>query len=190
MHETEHFRKAFEYIDYQDKKVTGKEFIECKFIGCTLSKAKFENCYFEDCEFLECDLYMLDVKASSFRNVQFNSCKMLAVNWHEAADPTQISFSACVISYSTFLKQNLKKCKIVDCVAKEMTCIETNFEEANFSNTDLEGTLFEKTNLKKANFEGAKNYFINLENNHVKKAIFSMPEAMTLLTNYDIVLKY
>lgn len=190
MNEIEHAHKTFNRIDYRDTFVVGREFIACNFIGCILSKTKFEDCYFEDCEFLDCDLYMLGVKASSFRNVVFTSCKMLAVQWHEAADPIHISFSGCVISYSTFFKQNLKKCTLVDCVAKEVAFIETDLEEANFGNTDLEGTIFQKVNLKKANFEGAKNYFINLDTNNLKKAVFSMPEAMALLTNYDIVLKY
>ena len=190
MHEIEHLHKTFEHVDLQDTVVMGREFIQCTFNRCTLGKTTFEDCYFEDCEFLNCDLCMLNVTASSFRNVRFTSCKMLAIQWYKASDPIQISFSGCAISYSTFYKQNLKKCTIVGCVAKEVTFIETDLEEADFSDTDLEGTLFQKANLKKANFEGAKNYFINLENNQVKKAIFTMPEAMTLLTNYDIVLKY
>lgn len=190
MHETEHLRKTFENIDHTDTIVAGREFIQCKFTKCVLSKTKFEDCYFEDCEFLDCDLYLLGVKASSFRDVRFSSCRMLAIQWQEASDPIQISFSGCAISYSTFFKQNLKKCTIVDCIAKEVSFIETDLEKANFSNTDLKGALFQKANLKKANFEGAKNYFINLENNRVQKAVFSMPEAMALLTNYDIVLKY
>lgn len=190
MNEMEHAHKTFDRIDYQDTLVAGREFITCKFIGCTLSKTKFEDCYFEDCEFLDCNLYMLGVKAASFRNVVFKSCNMLAIQWHEASSPIQISFYSCAISYSTFFKQSLKKCTLVDCVAKEVAFIETDLEEANFENTDLEGTIFQKANLKKANFEGAKNYVINLDNNHVKKAVFSMPDAMALLTNYDITLKY
>lgn len=188
--EIEYLHKTFENIDYQDTTIAGKEFANCTFIGCKLGKTTFEDCFFEDCEFLDCDLYMLGVKASSFSNVTFKSCRMLAIEWHKASGPLHIAFYGCAISYSTFLKQNLKKCILIDCVAKEMVCIETNLEEVDFRNTDLEGTLFQEANLKKANFEGAKNYVINLENNNVKKAIFSMPEAIGLLTNYDIIVKY
>jgi hypothetical protein len=43
-------------------------------------------------------------------------------------------------------------------------------------------------NLEKADFSTAKNYTIDAENNKLKKAIFSLPEVIGLLSKYDIII--
>ena len=42
------------------------------------------------------------------------------------------------------------------------------------------------TNLSSADFSGAQNYQIDANENTIKKAIFSLPEALSLLSTFDI----
>jgi len=65
---------------------------------------------------------------------------------------------------------------------------EADLAKTNFDGTDLSESLFLNTNLSKADFSGAKNYAISPEKNTLKGAKFSLPEAMSLLFNLDLVL--
>lgn len=64
----------------------------------------------------------------------------------------------------------------------------TTLVEAEFRDSDLEGTLFHHADLKKADFRNAKNYVIDPMTNEVSKAKFSIPEVLSLLSGFDIVI--
>jgi uncharacterized protein YjbI with pentapeptide repeats len=69
-----------------------------------------------------------------------------------------------------------------------------NFNEADltrgvFTRTDFLNSVFSSTNLTQADFRKAFNYGIDFNFNILKKAQFSLPEAMSLLTSLDIILK-
>lgn len=53
----------------------------------------------------------------------------------------------------------------------------------------LLGTSFNKADLSEADLTGSTNYFIDVRYTNIKKAKFSMPEAMSLLTSLEIVIK-
>ncbi|MBU0570367.1 pentapeptide repeat-containing protein [Patescibacteria group bacterium] len=65
---------------------------------------------------------------------------------------------------------------------------DSNFVNVSFTNTDFEKSVFSKTNLAKANFNGAKNYYIDVRQNNIKKAHFSLPEALSLLNSLDVII--
>jgi fluoroquinolone resistance protein len=81
-------------------------------------------------------------------------------------------------------KTIFKKCTISDC-----DFINTEIKNGDFSSSDLKDSLFHNVNLQGASFEQAINYNINPENNNIKKAVFSLPEAINLLSHLDIRLK-
>ncbi|MBS0627616.1 MAG: pentapeptide repeat-containing protein, partial [Verrucomicrobia bacterium] len=58
--------------------------------------------------------------------------------------------------------------------------------EVDFKDTDLLGTIFHNSDLSKADFSGSENYEIDVRLNKVKKARFSLPEALGLLRGFDI----
>ena len=62
----------------------------------------------------------------------------------------------------------------------------TDLYYANFTDTDLLGSRFHRCNLTRADFRDAKNYMVDLSSNIVKKAKFSLPEAVELLKSFDI----
>ena len=83
--------------------------------------------------------------------------------------------------------------KIPDLVIKNSQAQEVNFADAilhraQFQDSDFHKALFNKTNLTEANFQDAKNYSISIKENTLKKATFSLPEAISLLETLDIKL--
>lgn len=85
---------------------------------------------------------------------------------------------------------NMKNTIFVGCKIHHGTFIETCLTEADFSNTDLQGTRFHTCDLRKANFSHAKNYRIDLQVNKIKKAKFSFPECINLLSIFDLEILY
>ena len=61
-----------------------------------------------------------------------------------------------------------------------------NLTEADFAGTDLESARFSNCDLTLANFKEARNYYIDIQHNKVKKTKFSLPEALRLLDAFDI----
>lgn len=189
-----HEDRVFDRVDYQDKVVSDRTFTNCTFNNCNLSKTVFEDCYFDKCTFDKCDLSLMKVKSSSFSQLQIINSKAIGILWFDAKTPfTKNPFTiSCIdsnISYSSFFGMNLKKAKFTRCVAKEVDFSECNLVEADFSGADLEGARFSNCDLSSANFINARNYGIDITGNKVKKAKFSLPEAINLLHSLGIVLE-
>ena len=185
-----HQNKTFDKIIYKDVVVKEKEFSNCKFTNCDFSNITFEDCEFEDCFFENCNLSSLKVKYSRLSDVIFKSCKMIGIAWDEASMPFSITCVDSNISYSSFYGMKLKKMKIHKCISHDVNFSEADMQLSKFNYTDLQDSIFQNTNLMKANFENAFNYNgIDLLNGKIKKAVFSMPEALVLLNNFDIILK-
>lgn len=188
-----HEGKTFDKIDYQDKVVVDREFTNCTFVNCTLTKTTFEDCEFDNCTFDKCDLSLMKVKGCSFNKVQIKNSKAIGILWYDAKSPFSgtpfyITCEDSNISYSSFFGRNLKKAKFVRCVAKEVDFSGCNLTEAVFTETDLELSRFSDSDLSAADFVGARNYYIDVRANKVKRAKFSMPEAMSLLSGLDVII--
>jgi len=78
---------------------------------------------------------------------------------------------------------------MTDCEVLESDFMQTNLTKANFKGSRFTGTSFLDCNLTRANFENAEDYTINLLRNRTEKAIFALPEAMSLLKTFDIIIK-
>ena len=185
----EHDGKLFEKIEWQEKVVAGRKFTDCTFKNCQLNMLTFADCYFTDCIFEGCDLSLLKVKGSFFNRIQMTGCKAIGIHWFDTGAPFAINFIDCNISYSSFFGKGLRKAKFKNCVAKEVDFSECNLTEADFSGTDLEHARFADCDLSLANFKEARNYSINLQENKVRKTKFSLPEALSLLDPFDIVIE-
>lgn len=64
----------------------------------------------------------------------------------------------------------------------------TSLTHADFSDVDLSGTIFHKCDLSQADFSTAIQYAIDPLTNTLKKAKFSLPEAVGLLHGFDIMI--
>lgn len=135
----------------------------------------------------------MKVKYSSFSNTVFKESKIIGVNWSEASSVTgsigePLHFSKSIINHSTFSGLNLKKITIKECTAKDVDFRDADLTGSDLRDTDFIDTIFLNTNLTEANFTGAVNYSINATANKIKKAKFSLPEAMSLLYGLNIIL--
>ncbi|HLY26140.1 MAG TPA: pentapeptide repeat-containing protein [Aggregatilineales bacterium] len=189
----EYTDQVFRRAAYAQERVSHVTFDNCQFIGCIFQEARLENCKFRDCTFQDCDLRLMHVPGSSFRNTRFEQCKVIGVNWTEGSWAKSglldsIGFSGCDVSHSTFIGLNLKAMALTRCAAKNADFAEADLTRADFTATDFVESRFLHTNLTEANFTGAQNYAIDVSLNTVKKAKFSLPEAINLLRCMDIEL--
>jgi fluoroquinolone resistance protein len=176
-----------------NEEIRGKEFYDCTFTKCSFRETKFAYCKFNGCSFVDCDLSLASLGNSTFRDTEFERSLLVGVNWTMADWPdfthqAQIGFRKCTMDYSTFIGLKLEKIQFVECSVKDVDFSDADLKEANFSRAVLTKSQFRNTILAKANFEGATEYQINLTQNDITQARFSMPEAMSLLYGLNIVL--
>ena len=180
---------TFNKANYSNKEIENKQFYKCIFDSCKFNDSIIKSCKFEKCIFNNCDLSLVKPMYSSFIDVKFVNTKMIGINWTEAAMPLDIHLDNCILNYSSFYGLNLKKIQIKECTSKEVDYSEANMSKANLESTDLSKSKFHNTNLTEANFYNAINYSIDPNSNKLKKTIFSLPEAISLLNSFDILLK-
>ena len=101
----------------------------------------------------------------------------------------KIGFSKCRLDSSVFFGLNLTSVQMINCVAKDVDFTEANLTKAKLNCTDLSSSTFAHTNLTYADLSYAKNYSIDPNCNTLKKTIFTLPEAVSLLNTFDIILK-
>jgi uncharacterized protein YjbI with pentapeptide repeats len=124
-----------------------------------------------------------------FVDIRFVDSKVIGVNWTKAQQVQGLDFKSCQINYSNFRMLKLQKIKMVDCEAQEVDFVEADLSNAELTNTDFERSVFSKTNLTGATLVGAKHYSIDARSNTIKKAHFSLPEALSLLSSLDIIIE-
>jgi uncharacterized protein YjbI with pentapeptide repeats len=180
---------CFSGLSCRELELRDVEFFQCRFVGCAFFQSIFQQCHFEQCVFDKCDLSMMKATGSRLIDVRFLKSKMLGIDWTLVAIPMTVAFQESNISHSSFQRLSLQKMELTECVAHEVDFMGANLTKATFAQTDFLGSRFVNTNLSGANFSRATNYAIDPTANRLKKAIFSLPEAMSLLSAFDIVLK-
>ncbi|HEY6529506.1 MAG TPA: pentapeptide repeat-containing protein [Cellvibrionaceae bacterium] len=189
-YQSEHFKN----IEYVGAQVNACEFLECLFEKCNFSEVIFERCKFVDCEFIQCNLSNAQLRFSKFSEVCFRDSKIIGVDWTQVAWPrfvfsAPIKFFQSILSDCSFYGLNLQELVLQECKAHNVDFRDGDFNQANFTYTDLTGSLFLNTNLSAADFSEAINYDIDVLRNIIKKAKFSRFEAMRLLDRLDIEIK-
>jgi uncharacterized protein YjbI with pentapeptide repeats len=98
------------------------------------------------------------------------------------------SFKNCLLSYCNFSDLNLKNTHFDGSKIQESFFSNTVLIGADFTDADLSGTLFHNCDLCKADFSTAVRYSIDPQTNKIKKAKFSLPEAVGLLQGFEIII--
>jgi fluoroquinolone resistance protein len=178
-----------EVILPEGSKIAQVEFSGCTFLNCKFFKTIFFDCRFENCTFQNCDLSSLSIKHTVFNEVLFVESKLMGIQWPDAGIPLDVHFRNCFLNYSSFIGVNLKNAQLTHCQLKEVDFTETNLSKANCRFSDFAGARFINTNLEYTDLSHASNYAIHPDGNKLRKTIFSLPEAMTLLNVYDIIIK-
>jgi fluoroquinolone resistance protein len=163
------------------------EFNGCVFKDCDFSGVSFLKTELTECTFVSCNLSNARFENAILNQVKFTQCKLLGVDFGKCSGFSfQVTFENCLLNYSLFLKNDLRKSVFKKCEFKEAGVIESNLAGVKFIECDLSNTTFENNNLEKADFTFAYNYIINPGTNRLKKARFSMPDVIGLLKHLDI----
>jgi fluoroquinolone resistance protein len=180
--------REFDQLDLKQNRISSTDFQSCIFNRCDLSRSILTECRFDDCTFQACDLSLVKFKGSQFRNSNFSGSKLVGIDWTELSKTFSVNFQDCAMNFSNFSGMNLKKIKIVNCIAHEVSFAESNLTECDCTMTDFAGSIFSKTNLTKANFSNARNYAIDVRNNTVTKLKLSLPEALALFETLGVMI--
>lgn len=179
----------FNAEDFAHDSSSSAEFVGCQFIGIDFSEFNFSRLKFLDCIFSECNLSNASLKSGVFRGVSFKKSKLIGLNWTEVATLASCSYSDCIMDYCVFQSMNLKGFSFSDCKMMEVEFSESQLVKASITGCMLRGSSFNKANLSEADLRGSTEYFIDVRYTNIKKAKFSMPEALTLLSSLDIILE-
>ena len=185
----ENINQSFKRITCTDEAVRRADFENCTFEKCTFVSSNFEHCRFTDCSFTECVISANKPTNSSFIHIRFKDSKVMGFDWTKSRLAHELSFEECDITYSNFSYLKLHKLLLLNCNAKECDFIGSDLTGSIFTDTNFEGSKFSQTNLTKADFRKAYNYGIDTQYNILKKALFSLPEASSLLLSLDIILE-
>lgn len=182
-----HENKTFSNVNYAEKKLRDREFINCKFIACDFSKSDLRGNSFEDCQFQQCNFSMAIIEGAGFRNAVFSNCKLLGLDFTRCNKFVfSFRFIESILDYSTFYGTKLKKTEFKNCMLKDVDFSESDLSSSIFSNCDLTSARFSNTILEKTDFRTAVNFAIDPEGNILKKAKFSALNLSGLLYKYDL----
>lgn len=192
-YQTEYYGDAFDASDRSKESIVGHQYDQCVFTNCRFTETVFKACAFQDCEFINCDLSLMKVADSVFSNNLIRDSKAVGINWAAIRVPgvkvhNPVEFTGSQINYSVFQGLDLRKVRMIDCQARDVSFEEADLSGANLGQSDFANAVFRRTNLEKADFTGAVNYGIDIRNNRVAGARFSLPEAVSLLAHLDIEL--
>ena len=188
---TEFYEQNFSSLSHPSTIIEDKLFEQCQFINANFSESQFIRCKFVDCEFNNCNLSAVKFKASLFNNVTFFESKVIGVNWTMLNWPlirlsSPFHFYNSILSHSSFYGLELQELVIEACIAHDVDFREADLRRANFKLTDFEKSQFVHTKLNAADFTEAHSYSIDPTKNEIRKAKFSLPDAIHLLDGFDI----
>jgi len=179
--------KKFEKINFIEKPLLIGTYENCVFNNCDFSNADLSNFSFSECEFSGCNISMAKLTKTSFNDIVFKDCKLLGLYFEDChSTPFIVAFENCILNFSSFYKQKLKKTVFRNSTIQEVDFTDADLHSSVFDQCDLTKTKFENTILEKVDLRTAFNYSINPELNKIKKAKFSIPGIIGLLDKYDI----
>lgn len=185
----DHEGETFAGIDGDNATLHSASFFQCVFHNVSLQYAKLPDCTFEQCVFDCCNLSLAQLRSTKIVGAKFTNSKLTGINWSSSSGVFSASFNGCVLDNCAFSSMNLSKYKFVGCSFRDAAFMDTKLCHCVFEDCDLRNCTFHNTDLSHADFSSAYNYFINADTNKFNKATFSLPEAVSLLANFNITLK-
>ena len=166
------------------------EYEECMFNNGDFSEHDFSGFRFINCVFNNCNLSLVKLSKTGFQDIQFKDCKMLGLRFDQCAEfGLAMRFETCQLRHSSFYKSIIKKTHFQNCQLQEVDFSNADLSFSTFDFCDLQGAIFNSTNLDRSDFRTAHHYSIDLENNRIKKAQFSLNGIIGLLDKYDLVIE-
>ncbi|MBN2830324.1 MAG: pentapeptide repeat-containing protein [Candidatus Cloacimonetes bacterium] len=184
------------FLDFDNRTFTelspdstkSNDFFKCLFKSCDLTDFHFDG-ILDTCTFEECNLSLTSFKHSKLQGVKFLNCKLLGINFTECSPlGLALAFKSCMIRSCNFNYLDLSKTVFSGCNIFETDFIGTNLTGSNFSYSEFQNVTFHNTILINADFTNAHEYQINPLSNQIKNAKFSLPDAVSLLSNMGVKL--
>lgn len=66
--------------------------------------------------------------------------------------------------------------------------MKSNLNVSLFGNYELKRAIFDQSNLEKVDFRTSINFYLNIQNNIFKKAIFNRNTIKSILSQYKIII--
>jgi len=123
------------------------------------------------------------------REISFENCKLLGVQWTQIDDFVNPSFRECNLNYCGFVGLKLKKTLFFKSSLREADFSQGDLSESDLRECDFLNARFHNTTLLKADFRGALNYLIDPIGNKLRGARFTMPEAQGLLAGLGVIIE-
>ncbi|MBT3586318.1 MAG: pentapeptide repeat-containing protein [Halobacteriovoraceae bacterium] len=165
------------------------EFIGCTFTSLNFSEQDLAHSKFVECCFKKCNLSNVGIKGTTFRDVKFHDSKLVGINFADGATLFELKFEQCLLDLCVFQGVNSPNPVFNNCSLKEVDFSEAKLNGATFCGSNLVAAHFTNTDLSGADFRQAIKYSIDPTYSKIKKAKFSMPEAMGLLASLDITIE-
>ncbi|NSL85404.1 pentapeptide repeat-containing protein [Chitinophaga sp. Mgbs1] len=178
--------QEFKQLTLDGTIISGCEFFACTFYKCSFKECVFTECMFEKCTFEDCDLSLIQLQRTGLVRVTIKNSKAIGVAWSNAKDAFSVAFHDTRLSFGTFSGKNLKQGIFLQCQADEVDFSDCNLSQSDFRGTDLSAARFVNCDLTQANFVGATRYHLIAAENKLRKAKFSLPEAVSLLYELGI----
>jgi uncharacterized protein YjbI with pentapeptide repeats len=167
-----------------------KDFERATFINCDFTCCDFQAVAFIDCIFTNCNFNEAKINYVSLRNVVFNNCDFIDVNFAMVDKFLfEVGFNDCKLDYSKFYTLKLKATTFNNCSLIATDFMKTDLTEVVFNNCNLHKSVFIDTISNKANFKTSYNYTIDPSKNKLKKAVFSLEGLKGLLYKHDIIVE-
>jgi uncharacterized protein YjbI with pentapeptide repeats len=125
-----------------------------------------------------------------FNDILFKGCKLMGLNFSQCSQFSfDLKFSHCIINSCNFSELKMKNSEFTNCKIKDSYFQETFLAGVLFDGSSFEGTLFHNANLEEASFCNATGYNIDPRVNKVRKAKFTVPDVLNLLSGFEIEIK-
>lgn len=193
----EYSSETFSGIKWKNEQVAGYLLEDCEFENCEFDGLSLQGCLFSGCVFRNCKLVGNRFQDCQAMNNLFEDCSLIGIDWAELIDERKramnfLPFEAlvrCAVRHNVFFGMDMRRFDFSGCDLSGSYFDDCALPESKFCEAELQGTSFSHCNLTGADFRGARNYFFSLESNQVKKAKFSLPEAVNLLAAIGIVIE-
>lgn len=187
---SEYDQVVWDHFDFTSQDLAQAQFSGCQFVGCDFSGVRLSSTRFEDCRFVDCNLSNTVVDHTRFDEVTLEGCKLVGLNFG-ASDPLTFGLMVerCLLKYVNFSQMRWRKAVVRDCDALDSDFRGAKLSGADFSRTRFRSCRFSAADLSGADFSFAEGYDLDLRTENLKKAIFTLPEAMNLLAPFDLEIR-
>lgn len=178
--------EIFENITLSEETLRGYEFVDCRFINCSIEKCTLIRCSFSECRFLSCSLTEVNSEHSQVKFLELEKCVLVGINWSVwkpmGGFGTALSkVTECKLKYNTFTEMALPKFDFSGSSIAGSMFAKVDLTGSSFRGCELSDTEFFQCELCKADFRGASGYKVDVLSCKVKDAKFSYPEVIDLL---------